>query len=172
MREARLFLIGLEHPAVTRATAIAAQHGLHARLPLTLTLNSMETGFILQQLLLSMALANRLNVLKKAQAQQQQTMLRAEAENAAKSEFLAKMSHEIRTPMNALLGITQLLQDTTLNHNQKNYVDTLHRSGHALLHVINDILDYSKITAGKITLESTDFDLHMHWSANAHRCST
>jgi signal transduction histidine kinase/AmiR/NasT family two-component response regulator len=161
MREARLFLTAWSILLLLGLLQSLHSMGFTPSLPLTLTLNSMETGFILQQLLLSMALANRLNVLKKAQAQQQQTLLRAEAENAAKSEFLAKMSHEIRTPMNALLGITQLLQDTPLDHNQKNFVDTLHRSGHALLHVINDILDYSKISAGKITLESTDFDLHM-----------
>jgi signal transduction histidine kinase/CheY-like chemotaxis protein len=159
MREARLFLISWGMLLLLGLLLALHSIGLTPALPFPLTLNAMEVGFVLQQLLLSLALANRLSTLKREQGIQQQSILRAEAENAAKSEFLAKMSHEIRTPMNALMGITQLLQDTPLNHNQKGYVDTLHRSGHALLHVINDILDYSKITAGKITLESTDFDL-------------
>lgn len=159
MREARLFLVAWSMLLLLGLLQSLHSIGLTPALPFSLTLNGMEMGFILQQLLLSLALASRLNMLKREQDIQQKTLLRAEAENAAKSEFLAKMSHEIRTPMNALLGITQLLQDTSLDHTQKSYVDTLHRSGHALLHVINDILDYSKITAGKITLENTDFDL-------------
>lgn len=160
MREARLFLAAWSLLLVLGMLLALHSIGLTPSLPFLVTLNGMEIGFILQQVLLSLALANRLNTLKREQDMQQKSILRAEAENAAKSEFLAKMSHEIRTPMNALMGITQLLQDTTLDHTQKSYVDTLHKSGHALLHVINDILDYSKITAGKITLETTDFDLH------------
>jgi signal transduction histidine kinase len=160
MREARLFLLAWSLLLALGMLLALHSIGLTPSLPFLVTLNGMEIAFILQQVLLSLALANRLNTLKREQDVQQKSILRAEAENAAKSEFLAKMSHEIRTPMNALLGITQLLQDTSLDHTQKSYVDTLHKSGHALLHVINDILDYSKITAGKITLETTDFDLH------------
>lgn len=159
VREARLFLLSWGM-LLGMATIISLQSfGAFPALPFLLTLNGMEIAFIMQQLLLALALADRLNILKQEKAAQQAAIIRAEAESAAKTEFLARMSHEIRTPMNALMGITQLLQDTSLDRVQKSYVDTLSSSGHALLNVINDILDYSKISAGKIELEMIDFNL-------------
>ena len=83
----------------------------------------------------------------------------AEIASRAKSSFLAIMSHEIRTPLNGLMGLLTLMRDTELNLRQKRYVDTAQESGRSLMRILNDILDYSKLEAGKMELEQSTFAL-------------
>lgn len=98
--------------------------------------------------------------LKSANIQIREALHSAESANQSKSVFLANMSHEIRTPMNGILGATELMLDKSVDEEQKQYIDIIHSSSHALLDIINDILDLSKIESGNFELEQINFDLH------------
>jgi signal transduction histidine kinase/ActR/RegA family two-component response regulator len=94
------------------------------------------------------------------QAELEEQTERAQAANRAKTSFLAMMSHELRTPMNGVLGMARALTNTRLNAQQASHVDMLIRSGGGLMTILNDILDISKIEAGRLDLETVAFDLH------------
>ncbi|MEP0209932.1 MAG: response regulator [Paracoccaceae bacterium] len=102
-----------------------------------------------------------LNITESVEYQEKLKNARIEAESAnrAKSAFLANMSHEIRTPMNGVVGMAEILADSGITEEQQLYVDTIKNSGEALLVIINDVLDYSKIEADKLELHSEPFDL-------------
>lgn len=126
---------------------------------ITAPIMGLKLAFIFQQLLNAIGIGRKVELLFEAQTNSENEVLLMQAESKAKGDFLAKMSHEIRTPMNAVLGILQLLKDSTIKQEHKDMLLTAHRSGTTLLQIINDILDYSKVEAGMMQIESIPFDL-------------
>jgi two-component system sensor histidine kinase RpfC len=114
---------------------------------------SLAVGLLLGLLVLPLYISSLLKKLTAA-------LSRAEDANRAKNQFLANMSHEMRTPLSGILGMVDLLRSTPLTTEQEDYASTIHASSRTLLFLIEDVLDISKIEAGKISVETVDFDLH------------
>ena len=127
-----------------------------------LTVQGVYVGYALELVLLSLALGDRFNAMKR-EAELAHTEARAmEIASRHKSEFLANMSHELRTPLNAILGFSEMLRERyfgDLTAKQAEYVDDIREAGSHLLSLINDILDLSKVEAGRMELELSEFDL-------------
>lgn len=133
--------------------------------------NAMQLGTFTEAVLLSFALAHRMTVLKSENARiqreanevlEQRVDERTRELNSAlsaRSEFLAVMSHEIRTPLNGIIGTVDMLKGTPLDEDQQHNLNVIEQSGNSLLNLINDILDYSRIEAGKMPIEQTSFSL-------------
>lgn len=112
------------------------------------------------QIYLEQTVAERTAELRTAVRNLEQARQQADAANEAKSHFLSRMTHELRTPLIGVLGMNELLARTSLSGQQQVLVDTVQKSGEQLLHLISDVLDFSRIEAGKLQLESNPFELH------------
>jgi two-component system, sensor histidine kinase RetS len=142
--------------------AIAAVFAAFALTPfLDFFILGIKAGLLCSMGLLFMGLGLQLRQLKTAEAESREEALLAQAQSQAKSQFLAMMSHEIRTPMNGVLGMAELLKTTGLNAEQSRILGTMESSGNALLEVINDVLDHSKIEAGRMDMELAPLDFDM-----------
>ena len=122
-------------------------------------LEGIRAAFGLNLLFLSATLVNQISIMAEKQQIYESKLIAASASEAAKNDFFGKMSHEIRTPLTGVLGVSQLLQDTELTEQQQKYVDILRSSSRALMHFVDNALDYSRVEAGKMPLQKVSFDL-------------
>ncbi len=154
---AKYFSIGYGLLAIISSSAIAGV------LTQTISINTANTASRISILLLlsfiTLALSARFRQIEKKQKEAEANALEAQLKEETKSKFFANMSHEIRTPLNAVIGVSELMADTPLNSVQKNYNKIINSSGNILLTLVNNILDYSKIETGNMTIERGEVDI-------------
>ena len=152
-------LIAERHGSLALEFPLITTHGKERIISWRITWLEDCDELLLAGLDITEVIANR-TALEAANHRIREALAQAEQANHSKSIFLANMSHEIRTPMNGILGATELILDSSLNHEQRHYLDIIHRSSQGLLEILNDILDLSKIESGHLELEDIDFDLN------------
>ncbi|KDE41228.1 Sensory box histidine kinase/response regulator [Nitrincola lacisaponensis] len=136
------------------------QRQMYGYVTLLIVLITLTMGILILLLLRHMAFASQARIQAESMAEELSVaVIKAEQASQAKSEFLAMMSHEVRTPMNGVLGMARLLVETDLNTEQRQMVNTLYASANALLSILDDILDFSKLEAGRAELDQCVFDL-------------
>jgi two-component system sensor histidine kinase RpfC len=147
------FRYGTRYLYAATALSVAGFAFVLATSPYWVAHRSLAIGLLISLIVLPIYAATLIKKLNAA-------VKRAEEASRAKSQFLANMSHEMRTPLNGVIGMSHLLMETPLNPEQKDFAKTIHASARTLLTLIEDVLDISKIEAGKLRIEATDFDLH------------
>ena len=139
--------VGIDYPAASWLAAIGSTRAMCLGITLVLVIIVLTSGTFITYL------AAEIEERKQTQRRLEQASDSAFSASAAKSEFLALMSHEVRNPLTAILGFANILTDTRLDPKQRRYVDTINRAGTTLIDLLNDILDYTKVESGKLTLE-------------------